>query len=215
AGDFARVQYTDFAGNLIAQFGYGGRGDLVGDLVNEPVVDPRWVYSFVPDLAVGGDDTLYGNGGEDILIGGAGNDAIDGGAGDDVVQADASIDYRPGTSLGCVSGTVGFASATYLVWNFADLVGACRDAAIPAGPTGTPAVPTGTLHVNASYDDYGLRTGTDPQRAGADGSDYIEGGDGSDVLFGNQGQDDIVGGNSDMFSLDAKVKRHDAPNLIF
>ncbi|TMC80709.1 MAG: hypothetical protein E6J08_09445, partial [Chloroflexi bacterium] len=85
AGDFARVQYTDYAGNLIAQFGYGGRGDIVGDLVNQPVVDPRWVYSFVLDLSVGGSDTIYGNDGEDIVIGGMGNNRIDGGRGDDLL----------------------------------------------------------------------------------------------------------------------------------
>src|SRR5207245_8805917 len=84
-----------------------------------------------------------------------------------------------------------------------------------------PAVPTGTLDVNASVDDYGS-TLTDTGRAGADGSDYIEGGAGNDVLFGNQGQDDIVGGNSDMFSLNdtpirpaSSTTRQDAPNLIF
>ena len=93
AGDLARVQYAAVPSTcailgtcdvLVAQFGYGGRGDVVSD----QVLDPRWVYSFVPDLAVGGDDTLYGNGGEDILIGGAGNDAIDGGAGDDLIFGD-------------------------------------------------------------------------------------------------------------------------------
>src|SRR5207244_12596503 len=93
AGDFARLQYTNPAGTSllpIAQFGYGGRGDVISD----QVLDPRWVYSFVPDLAVGGDDTLYGNGGEDILIGGAGNDAIDGGAKDDLIFGDAVQLYR-------------------------------------------------------------------------------------------------------------------------
>src|SRR5258708_6236560 len=310
AGDFARVQYTDLAGTkLLAQFGYGGRGDMVSD----QVLDPRWVYSFVPDLTVGGNDTLYGNGGDDILIGGKGNDAIDGGAGDDLIfgdnvqlyrrdvnpyavgditnprfqtlsgtqiystatatlgqalndgiartyrdangssapawaeyqiknlyqstdpaiappgsfgndyiaggpgddmifgqggndtiQGDGSIDYRPGTTLGsCLSGTVGAAD-----WNLALLVGACRDAA-------TTAVPTGTLHLNASVDNLGSVAGTDPGRAGADGSDYIEGGAGSDVIFGNQGQDDIVGGNSDLFTLDTPAKRQDLPNMIF
>src|SRR5258708_25849457 len=114
------------------------------------------------------------------------------------------MDYRPGTTLGsCLSGTVGAAD-----WNLALLVGACRDAA-------TTAVPTGTVHLTASVDNLGSVAGTDPGRAGADGSDYIEGGAGSDVIFGNQGQDDIVGGNSDLFTLDTPAKRQDLPNMIF
>src|SRR5260370_42470726 len=91
AGDFARVQYGPAgAGMPDAEFGYGCRGDIFSD----QVLDPRWVYSFVPDLTVGGNDTLYGNGGEDILIGGAGNDAIDGGAGGDLIFGDAVQLFR-------------------------------------------------------------------------------------------------------------------------
>ena len=67
-GDLGRVQYVDpVTGALLAQFGYGGRGDLI----SSQILDPMWVYTFVPDLTVGGNDTIYGNGGEDVLIGGA------------------------------------------------------------------------------------------------------------------------------------------------
>src|SRR5260370_12900249 len=63
-------------------------------MFSDQVLDPRWVYTFVPDLNVGGNDTIYGNGGEDILIGGAGSDAVDGGAQDDLIFGDAVQLYR-------------------------------------------------------------------------------------------------------------------------
>src|SRR2546428_5955564 len=89
AGDLARVQYAAVPSTcavpgtcdvLVAQFGYGGRGDIVSD----QVLDPRWAYSFVPDLAIGGDDTLHGNGGRGNPLRRPGNDAHHAGAADDL-----------------------------------------------------------------------------------------------------------------------------------
>src|SRR5439155_26791122 len=129
------------------------------------------------------------------LAGGQGDDMIFGEAGNDVIQGDGSIDIKPtGTLPNSCGGTVGFDG-----WNFKNLVGACREAATAGGAAG-PAVPTGTLDVNASVDDYGS-TLTDTGRAGADGSDYIEGGAGNDVLFGDRENDNIVGGYGNMCTL--------------
>ena len=76
---------------LLAQFGFGGRGDVIDAqraTLGTPIDDPRWVYTYAPDMTIGGADTIYGNGGEDILIGGAGERPIDGGTADDLIFGD-------------------------------------------------------------------------------------------------------------------------------
>jgi Ca2+-binding RTX toxin-like protein len=62
----------------------------------------------------------------------------------------------------------------------------------------------GTLYVDSSFED-----------PDSDGDDYIEGNGGQDIIFGNLGQDDIIGGNSDLFALDAPQLRPDGSDLIF
>ena len=84
SGIFLAVQYAapGSPDTLLAQFGFGGRGDVIdaqGATLGTPIDDPRWVFTYVPDMALGGNDTIYGSGGEDILVGGAANDRIDGG----------------------------------------------------------------------------------------------------------------------------------------
>ena len=78
-GDSGIVQYAvpGSPDTLLAQFGFGGRGDVIdaqGATLGTPIDDPRWVFTYVPDMALGGNDTIYGNGGEDILVGGAAGD---------------------------------------------------------------------------------------------------------------------------------------------
>src|SRR5205807_3448418 len=217
AGDITNPRFQALSGGQIYSTANANAGQAMNDGTAQNYRDGNGTYA--PDWAEYVINTLYQSTdtaivptlsyGNDYIAGGPGDDMIFGEAGNDVIQGDGSIDIKPtGTLPNSCGGTVGFDG-----WNFKNLVGACREAPTAGGAAG-PAVPTGTLDVNASVDDYGS-TLTDTGRAGADGSDYIEGGDGSDVLFGNQGQDDIVGGNSDMFSLDTKAKRQDAPNLVF
>jgi len=102
-GDLGVVQYVGAGEQLAAQFGFGGRGDVIDalrDSAGSPVVDPRWVYTYVPDMTLGGPDTIYGNNGEDLLIGGAYGDAIDGGTMDDLIFGDAVQLYRRDTTIG-------------------------------------------------------------------------------------------------------------------
>src|SRR5258708_8601367 len=193
AGDFARVQYTDLAGTkLLAQFGYGGRGDMVSD----QVLDRRWVYTFVRDLTGGGNDTLYGNGGDDILIGGKGNDAIDGGAGDDLIFGDNVQLYRRDVNPYAVgditnprfqtlSGTQIYSTATATL-------GQSLNDGIP--PTSRDANGSSAT-ARAEYQIKNLYQSTDPAIAppGSFGNDYIAGGPGDDMIFGQAGNDPIQG----------------------
>src|SRR5258708_12582163 len=192
-GGFARVEDTDLAGTKVrAQFGYGGRGDMVSD----QVLDPRWVYSFVPDLTVGGNDTLYGNGGDDILIGGKGNDAIDGGAGDDLIFGDNVQLYRRDVNPYAVgditnprfhtlSGTQIYSTATATLGQAlnAGIARTYRDATSSSAPA------------SAEYQIKNLYQSTDPAIAppGSFGNDYIAGGPGDDMIFGQAGNDPIQG----------------------
>src|SRR6185312_4405636 len=92
-GHFGRVQTVDSGGNLVATYGYGGRGDLISSQ-NLP---SQWIYSAVLDnggntkdnsIVIGApfsadDHTAQGE--DEILIGGAGNNMINGGIGDDLI----------------------------------------------------------------------------------------------------------------------------------
>jgi len=197
-GDLGRIQYAAAGATgdaLVAQFGYGGRGDLFSD----QVLDPRWVYSFVPDLNVGGQDTLYGNGGEDILVGGAANDMIDGGAGDDLVFGDAVQLYRrdvnpylvgditnprfqtlAGTQLYSTSlGTLGQALNDGIARSFRD-------------GNGAYAPDWAEYQLWNLYQSDAFVT----QYPNGWGSDYIAGGPADDMLFGQLGNDVIQGDGS-------------------
>src|SRR5262249_59413480 len=83
-GDMGRVQYRDSLGQMVAVFGFGGRGDKISSqVVNQgpaDVVDAAWIIS--RNLTLGGSDIVQGDGpiagDEDILIGGAAGGSIDG-----------------------------------------------------------------------------------------------------------------------------------------
>ena len=79
--------------------------------LGSPILDPRWVYTYVPDMTVGGDDTIYGNGGEDVLVGGAAGDRIDGGTSDDLIFGDAVRLYRRDVTPGPVNAAHDLESA--------------------------------------------------------------------------------------------------------
>ncbi len=205
-GDLGRVQYVDpVTGALIAQFGYGGRGDRI----SSQIVDPKWIYTFVPDLTVGGNDTMYGNGGEDILVGGAANDAIDGGTADDLIFGDAvqlmRRDVVPGpvnplaisnprfqTLIGSqlystADATLGQAQNDGTPRNYRDANGS--DAPDWAEYViGDPAATTPT----GLYQTYAVQAAND----NSFGNDYIAGGAGDDMIFGQLGNDVIQGDGS-------------------
>src|SRR5712691_3465996 len=198
-GDFGRVQYTDNSGALIAQFGYGGRGDVI----SEQVLDPRWVYTFVPDLNVGGNDTIYGNGGEDILIGGAGSDAVDGGAQDDLIFGDAVLlmrrDIIPGVTpdmtknprFQALTGaqiysttpdsTLGQALNNRVAQNYRDSDGSYA-------PDWAEYLIQNLYHSSA--------IATDTTLSNSFGNDYMVGGSEDDMIFGQLGNDVIQGDGS-------------------
>jgi Ca2+-binding RTX toxin-like protein len=196
-GDFAHVQYTAAADptQLLAQFGYGGRRDLI----SSTIVDPRWIYSFVPDLTVGSNDTIYGNGGEDVIVGGALNDALDGGAADDLLFGDAVQLYRRDVTLGStgditspryqsLSGTQIYSTADatlgQVLYNNVPLN--ARDG------NGAYAPDWAEYQIRALYQTYAVQAANDHSF----GSDYIAGGAADDMIFGQLGNDVIQGDGS-------------------
>jgi Ca2+-binding RTX toxin-like protein len=201
AGDFARVQYTDVANTmLIAQFGYGGRGDIFSD----QVLDPRWVYTFVRDINVrdintAGQDTIYGNAGEDILIGGAGNDMVDGGLGDDLIFGDAvqlnrrDVDpnFRGAITnprFQTLTGTQIYSLVTLTLGQALNdgIARSWRDA------NGTYVPDWAEYTINNLYHSDAI-AGT---LTNSFGSDYIAGGAADDMIFGQLGNDVIQGDGS-------------------
>jgi len=211
-GDFGRVQYTDpTSGLLIAQFGYGGRGDMISDHADQ-VVDPRWVYSFFPDLNVGGNDTIYGNGGEDILVGGAGGDAVDGGAQDDLIFGDAVLlmrrDITPGVTV--VAGAITnprfqALCGSQIYSTTAGLI--CGGKTFALGQAMNNGVALNYRDSDGSYApdwaEYQIQNlyhsatiANDSTLKNSFGSDYIAGGSGDDMIFGGLGNDVIQGDGS-------------------
>jgi Ca2+-binding RTX toxin-like protein len=208
-GDLGIVQYTTGPAaddSLLAQFGFGGRGDVIDAQAparGTPFVDPRWVYS--RDLTSGqvgaGNDTIYGNGGEDILVGGTGNDAIDGGLGDDLIFGDAvqlqRRDVRPGITGDITSLRFQTLGGTQ-IYSTAD---ATLGAALNDGTAQTWRDGNGVyapdwaeyLILNL-YHSFGIQatTGT----AQIYGNDFIAGGAADDMIFGQLGNDVIQGDGS-------------------
>jgi Ca2+-binding RTX toxin-like protein len=205
-GDLGVVQYVSAvtgdpaSEQVIAQFGFGGRGDVIdaaGATLGTPLVDPRWVYS--RDLTVGANDTIYGNGGEDVLIGGAGNDAIDGGSGDDLIFGDAvqllRRDINP-NALGDITNPRFQALTGTEIYSTADAtLGQAQNNGVAQNyrdANGSYA-PTWSEYVIATlYQSYALQAANDNSW----GSDYIAGGPGDDMIFGQLGNDVIQGDGS-------------------
>ncbi len=213
-GDLGIVQYvSSIASNTpIAQFGFGGRGDLI----SSQIVDPRWAYS--RDLTVGGADTIYGNNGEDVLIGGAAGDRIDGGAQDDLIFGDAVRLQRRDINVSVIGGVAGsitnprfqaligtqiypfdtvaadaasFTEATIALndgtpQNYRDAVGSYTPA-----PTWAEYVITNLYHTLA------LQNAPDNSWGG----DTIAGGPNDDEIFGQLGNDVIQGDGSIDYNL--------------
>jgi len=196
-GDLGRVQYTALAGTqIIAQFGYGGRGDLISD----QVVDPRWVYSFVPDLLTGGNDTLYGNRGEDVLVGGAGDDRVDGGTGDDLIFGDAVRLFRRDVNpygLGLITDPRYQALAQTQIYS--TTAGTTLGQALNDGHPQNYRDGDGSYAPAwAEYVIQNLYQSSDPvlHALYPAGNDYIAGGPGDDRIFGQGGNDTIQGDGS-------------------
>src|SRR5581483_1821087 len=196
-GDLGHVQYVDLAGNRVADFGFGGRGDVISD----KVVDPRWVFTYMPDMALGGTDTLFGNAGEDILIGGAQGDAIDGGSGDDLIFGDAVQLFRRDVNP--------YATGDITNPRFQGVT----------GPMYAPGDATGTAVDNGLYP-YRDEDGHVPDwaeylivnlyhstatPAATYGSDYIAGGPGSDEIFAQLGDDTVQGDGSIVYTGQAQT----------
>ncbi|HEX9549250.1 MAG TPA: hypothetical protein VF942_18055, partial [Acidimicrobiales bacterium] len=197
AGDFARVQYGVAGdGTPTAQFGYGGRGDIVSD----QVVDPRWVYSFAPDLLVGGNDTLNGNAGEDILVGGAGDDRLDGGTGDDLIFGDAVQLYRRDVNpyaLGDITNPRYQALAQTQMYS--TTIGSTLGQAL--NDSHAQNYRDGDGSYAPAWSEYVIKNlyqSSDPvlHALYPAGNDYIAGGPGDDMIFGQGGNDTIQGDGS-------------------
>ena len=203
-GDLGIVQYAlpGSPDTLLAQFGFGGRGDVIDAQRNTqgtPVVDPRWVYS--RDLTIGGNDTIYGNGGEDILIGGAGNDRIDGGTADDLIFGDAvqlfRRDVNPAVTGNITSPRFQALSGTQVYPS----TGAPTDATNADNNTvwqnyrdgnGTYAPDWAEYTITLMDNSFATQAAND----NSFGNDYIAGGAGDDMIFGELGNDVIQGDGS-------------------
>ena len=213
-GDGGIVQYTTgpvTGETLLAQFGFGGRGDVIDTQATTPIYDPRWVYSrdLTSGQIGGGNDTIYGGDGEDILIGGTGNDAIDGGANDDLIFGDAvqlqRRDVIPGVTgditnprFQTLKGTQIYDTANATLGNamndgnaqsYRELDG--DGAAVPGG---TFAPDWAEYRIVNLYESYAIQAATgNPQIYG---NDYIAGGPADDTIFGQLGNDAIQGDGS-------------------
>jgi len=198
-GDLGRVQYVDpVTGTLLAQFGYGGRGDLI----SSRILDPMWVYTFVPDLTVGGNDTIYGLAGQDILIGGAANDAIDGGTNDDLIFGDAVQLFRRDVQLGSSApGTITnprfeALMGTQIYSTDNATLGAPLNNLLAVGNyrdgDGSSVPDWAEYAIHNLYQSYAIQAANDNSW----GSDYIAGGAGDDMIFGQLGNDVIQGDGS-------------------
>ena len=226
-GDFGRMQTVDQSGNIIATYGYGGRGDLIS---SRPVA-AQYIYSAVPGPvgpnstgliaspstpAVGGNDIIQGNGGDDILIGGAGSDIIDGGANDDLifgddVQLKNIFNYTGPTTQSFTISNPRFealaGTAIYTDTTFTDTVNV--DGNAQAFRTQGGKYLPGWASWTVQYLDQ--NTGTNASRAG---DDYIAGGANDDQIFGQGGNDVIMGDGSVLTALTANTFTGNAPMAV-
>ena len=205
-GDSGIVQYAvpGSPDTLLAQFGFGGRGDVIdaqGATLGTPIDDPRWVFTYVPDMALGGNDTIYGNGGEDILVGGAANDRIDGGNADDLIFGDAVQLFRRDVIPTVIGDITNPRFQTLSGTQIYPTTGLPTDAtnAFNSGLAQNYRDPNGTYAPDwAEYQITNLYQSTDTSVSpvGSYGDDYIAGGAANDEIFGQQGNDTIQGDGS-------------------
>ena len=198
-GDAGIVQYVGAGEQLAAQFGFGGRGDVIDALRPlSPIVDPRWVYTYTPDMTLGGSDTIYGNNGEDILIGGAYGDRIDGGTMDDLIFGDAVQLFRRDTTIGAFPAAAiydpRFEGVTGPMYALGDATGTQVDNAnhVYRDPFGGHVPDWAEYVIGNLYHDYARQASNDHSF----GNDYIAGGAANDVIFGQLGNDTIQGDGS-------------------
>src|SRR5262249_49221429 len=198
-GDMGRVQYRDSLGQMVAVFGFGGRGDKISSqVVNQgpaDVVDAAWIIS--RNLTLGGSDIVQGDGpiagDEDILIGGAGGGLVHRGFADepifcDPLEAQRRADvitnppvpapHRPPIYDTSASTSAGGDLTNGVPRNYRD-----QDGTIPSWAEWLIVNMFHTAALEATPD-------------GSFGNDYIAGGPKNDVIFGQLGNDTIQGDGS-------------------
>jgi Ca2+-binding RTX toxin-like protein len=182
-GTLGRVQYADTPAHttMLAQYGYGGRGDMFSDQVLEPVD----IYSFAPDYATGGNNTIYGGSGADVIVGGHGNNAIDGGNGNDLIVAvSAMLDRRARLDSNFTNPRYQALSGTAIYdGNGVDLVSNV--------PQNNPDGPAWWGNFTLTLPDHFNNTPSTDF-----GNNYLVGGGGNDTIFGGLGSDVIQGDGS-------------------
>ena len=201
-GDLGVVQYVlpGSPDTLVAQFGFGGRSDVIDALLpgsdSPPIYDPRWIYTRAQDFTIGGNDTIYGIGGEDVLIGGAANDAIDGGIDDDLILGDAASLFRRDVVPG-PANPAAISNQRFEVLSGGQIYDD-TGAALTNGVAQSFRNPDGSYPQWAEYTitllDHTLAIQTAPDNSF--GNDYLAGGPANDVIFGELGDDVIQGDGS-------------------
>ncbi len=209
-GDFGRVQYLDGEGELVAVFGFGGRGDMI----SSQIIDPTWVIS--RDLNLGGVDILEGQEDDDILIGGPGGnsigDYIDGDTGDDLIFGDAVRLFRRDTVVGSLGDITNPRFRTLSddhIYTRSDTDGVGGDVSGAVlvdsiwrdyrnNPLTDPVAAWTEYEIIELYhtfdmENYEIQTGVVTDLSNSFGEDYIAGGAGHDVIFGQLGNDVIQG----------------------
>jgi Ca2+-binding RTX toxin-like protein len=228
--NFGRVQYVDpdsidalnpfdpdNAANeeLIAVFGFGGRGDMI----SSNIVDPRWIIS--RHLTLGGSSIIEGMEGDDVLVGGARGDFIDGGEGRDLIFGDAVELFRrdviPGVMpAGAITDPRFQALLGQVIYSRNDIPAHLQGLAenempedqFDVGKVLVDGVAQELRYIDgadlpdwAEYQIIELFHSFDIEASndGSFGDDYIAGGPGENMIFGQLG-DDIIQGNGSILS---------------
>lgn len=148
------------------------------------------------ELALSGNDTIYGSNYADVLLGYNGNDFISAGSGDDSVSGGAGNDtINGGDGSDSISGDAGNdtingdAGTDYLAGGAGnDVISGGDGVDYITGDAGND-----TINGDAGDDFLTGGVGNDLIRGG-DGADNISGDAGNDTLYGDAGDDVIIGG---------------------
>ena len=203
-GHFGRVQTVDAAGNVIATYGYGGRGDVISSR-NLPA---QYIYSAVLDnggnvgnaivmAAPFSADNAVAPGEENILIGGPGNNMLNGGPGSDLIFG------HNATLMNAIAWTAGGAPLLSISNpRFETLTGAqiytdtaTTDKVNVDGTGRAFRTQSGYLPAWAGWNVKSLDV-SDTTPASHYGNDYIAGGPADDMIFGEMGNNVIQGDGS-------------------